>query len=117
MAGLQDESETFRGYNRFENATRIAVACLFCGKDIGPIRLLRDSEFCSPKHRKEYKDRLQKVLVRVGERETVPTQVAPFQDTLRVNPGISRKSEAAFDFSSRKHTARLPQWWTLEIPG
>jgi len=93
------------------------VACLFCGKDIGPIRLLRDSEFCSPKHRKEYKDRLQKVLVRVGEPETVPTNVAPFQEMLRANPGVLRKSEAAFDFSSRKNSARLPQWWTLEIPG
>ena len=92
------------------------MACLFCGKDIGPIRLLRDSEFCSPKHRKQYKDRLQKVLVRVGEPETVPAGVAPFHDTLQPHPGNTSRSEAAFDFSSRKNAARLPDTWSLEIP-
>src|SRR5579864_7129702 len=116
MAGLQDESETFRGYNRFENATRIAVACLFCGKDIGPIRLLRDSEFCSPKHRKSYKDRLQKVLVQVGVPDTVPTHMAPFQDTTRPHPGSRQKSHSPFHFTSSQNHLRLPQSWTLSIP-
>ncbi len=92
------------------------MACLFCGKDIGPIRLLRDSEFCSPKHRKLYKDRLQQVLVRVGEPETVPTHVAPFEDFLRPVSGRCAKSEATFDFSSSRHYTKLPQSWSLEIP-
>ena len=92
------------------------MACLFCGKDIGPIRLLRDSEFCSPKHRKQYKDRLQKVLVRVGEPETVPCGVAPFQDSLRPVAGRCAKAEVEFDFGSAKHRVRLPQSWSLEIP-
>jgi hypothetical protein len=92
------------------------VACLFCGKDIGPIRLLRDSEFCSPKHRKQYKDRLQQVLVRVGEPETVTCGVAPFQDSLRPVAGQPAKFEAAFDFSSAGHDVQLPQAWSLEIP-
>ena len=92
------------------------MACLFCGKDIGPIRLLRDSEFCSPKHRKQYKDRLQKVLVRVGEPETVPCGAAPFRDSLHAVAGRTTQSEAAFDFSSSRHRVKLPQAWSLEIP-
>lgn len=92
------------------------MACLFCGKDIGPIRLLRDSEFCSPKHRKQYKDRLQKVLVRVGEPETVACGIAQFQDSLHPVSGRSTAFAAEFDFGSARHDVRVPQSWSLEIP-
>jgi len=92
------------------------VACLFCGKEIGPIRLLRDKEFCSPKHRKEYKDRLRKVLVQVGEPETVPRGVAPFVDATRAHQGPCHRVSASFDFSSVKHRAQIPAAWTLAIP-
>jgi hypothetical protein len=30
------------------------VGCLYCGKEIGRFPLLRDDEFCSSGHRKEY---------------------------------------------------------------
>ncbi|MBZ5579476.1 MAG: hypothetical protein LAP40_23195 [Acidobacteriia bacterium] len=92
------------------------MACLFCGKDIGPIRILRDREFCSPKHRKEYKDRLQKVLVRVGEPETVPAGMCTFQDPIRVQAGNQNKAVAEFDFSTSPHRTQFPYSWTLAIP-
>ena len=93
------------------------MACLFCGKDIGPIRILRDREFCSPKHRKQYKDRLQKVLVRVGEPETVPAGIAPFRDPARLQAGRVERSRAPFDFTSISgYRPRFPHAWTLAIP-
>ena len=92
------------------------MACLFCGKEIGPIRLLRDSEFCSPKHRKDYKDRLQKVLVRVGESETMPAGIAPFQDPTRPQAGNAERSRAPFDFSTAGHRTEFPETWSLTIP-
>ena len=91
------------------------MACLFCGKDIGPIRILRDREFCSPKHRKQYKDRLQKVLVRVGEPETVPAGMCSFQDPVRVYEGRLDKSIANVTFTATPRT-RFPYEWTLAIP-
>ena len=92
------------------------MACLYCGKEIGPIRILRDREFCSPKHRKEYKDRLQRVLVQVGEPQTVPKGIAPFQDSLHPIVGPNQCAAAAFDFSSAEHSAQLPTTWPLAIP-
>jgi hypothetical protein len=91
------------------------VACLYCGKEIGPIRLLRDSEFCSPNHRKQYKDRLKKVLIQVGEPETVPTHIAPFRDTLRPHTGPFYKTVASFDFSTAKHRTRFPSEWPVAL--
>ena len=41
--------------------------CLYCGKDIGAFRLLRDSEFCGAPHRISYKNRLGRVLTQIGE--------------------------------------------------
>ena len=91
------------------------MACLYCGKEIGAIRLLRDSEFCSPNHRKQYKDRLKKVLIQVGEPETVPTHIAPFRDTLRPLTGPFYKTVASFDFSTTKHRTRFPGAWPVAI--
>lgn len=92
------------------------MACLYCGKEIGPIRLLRDSEFCSPQHRKEYKSRLQKVLVQVGEPETVPTHIAPFKNPARPDGGSTHRAVASFDFKTIQHTAEFPTSWSLTLP-
>jgi len=45
---------------------------LYCGKDIGAFRLLRDSEFCSIVHRKKYGERLGKALHNIAEPEPAP---------------------------------------------
>jgi len=51
------------------------VGCLFCGKEIGPIRVLRDSEFCTPSHRLLYLDH---ALQRIDRQSLEPTLVAGF---------------------------------------
>jgi len=54
------------------------LGCLYCGKDIGPLQLVRDDEFCSAVHRKQYASRLSKALLQLGEREAAPTRSADF---------------------------------------
>ncbi|HJT89105.1 MAG TPA: hypothetical protein VJ732_14655, partial [Bryobacteraceae bacterium] len=92
------------------------MACLYCGKEIGPIRLIRDSEFCSPKHRKEYKERLRKVLIQVGEPETAAHGMAPFADALRPLAGSRAPKAAPLDFSASEHLFHSRISWNIAIP-
>ena len=59
------------------------MGCLLCGKEIGPLRLLRDDEFCSAAHRKHYKDRLGKALSSICAPEPPPAGVAGFRTELQ----------------------------------
>jgi hypothetical protein len=54
------------------------MACTYCGKEIGPLRLLRDNEFCTSKHRKLYRDRLNRVLGEALADGSAPGSVADF---------------------------------------
>jgi hypothetical protein len=63
------------------------VACIYCGKEIGPIRLFRDSEFCSDQHRQQYQSRLRKALVQIDQSEGVSAGIAPFAELWRVQDG------------------------------
>src|SRR5580693_3327194 len=54
------------------------MGCTYCGKEIGTLRLLRDNEFCTSKHRKLYRDRLNKVLGQTLTDELPPGSVADF---------------------------------------
>src|ERR1700721_2468407 len=54
------------------------MGCTYCGKEIGTLRLLRDNEFCTSKHRKLYRDRLNKVLGQALTQELPPGGVADF---------------------------------------
>jgi hypothetical protein len=91
------------------------VACLFCGKEIGPIRILRDSEFCTSKHRNEYKERLQRVLLQNNEAAAAPTRMAAFMETSPAREGNPQRSVAAFDFGT-DHTIHVAFSWTLTVP-
>jgi hypothetical protein len=51
---------------------------LYCGKEIGPFRLLRDREFCSPAHRQGYSARLGKALGQISAQEPPPAPIASF---------------------------------------
>ena len=59
------------------------MACLFCGKEIGPFRLLRDDEFCSSRHRKEYRERLTRGLIQAQTSDFRANKVAGFENVLR----------------------------------
>ena len=59
------------------------MGCLYCGKEIGPFRLLRDDEFCSSRHRKEYRERLTRGLLQAQSSEFRAHKIAQFEDVLR----------------------------------
>ena len=54
------------------------MGCLYCGKEIGPFRLIRDDEFCSNVHRKQYKERLGKALVQLDGPQVAPAPPTDF---------------------------------------
>jgi len=54
------------------------MGCTYCGKEIGTLRLLRDNEFCTSKHRKLYRDRLNRVLGEALADGSAPGSVADF---------------------------------------
>jgi len=54
------------------------MGCTYCGKEIGALRLLRDNEFCTSKHRKLYRDRLNRVLGEALTDGLPPGEVAEF---------------------------------------
>jgi tetratricopeptide (TPR) repeat protein len=54
------------------------VQCLYCGKGIGPIRQLRDLEFCSEAHRTEFRERYRKTLYEALAPEPAPVRSADF---------------------------------------
>ena len=87
-----------------------AVACLYCGKEIGPIRLIRDSEFCSTDHRTRYRQRLRKVLTQVGEPEARSTGLAPFIDASKAQDGSPRSFAPSLSF---RFAVRIPLDWPL----
>lgn len=61
------------------------MRCLYCGKGIGPFRLLKDREFCTPTHRSEYNERFRQQLHDVLAPEPPPADIAGF----RQQPGTS----------------------------
>jgi tetratricopeptide (TPR) repeat protein len=54
------------------------VQCLYCGKGIGPIRQLRDGEFCSAAHRTKFGERFRQQLYEALAPEPAPATVADF---------------------------------------
>ena len=63
------------------------MGCLYCGKEIGAFRLLRDSEFCSVLHRKKYGDRLDKALHEIAVPEPPPAGIAGFINQMPLQQG------------------------------
>ena len=54
------------------------MQCLYCGKGIGPIRQLRDLEFCSDAHRDQFRERYRQRLYEVLAPEPPPAPVLGF---------------------------------------
>ena len=50
--------------------------CLYCGRLIGPIRLLRDREFCSSAHRDGYRERFRQRVHELLATEPAPVKMA-----------------------------------------
>ena len=60
------------------------MRCLYCGKGIGPVRLLRDSEFCSEAHRKNSRERARQHLYEALAPEPSPAKLAEFLESAPV---------------------------------
>ena len=60
--------------------------CLYCGKGIGPIRQLRDLEFCSAAHRTEFRERYRRQAYEALSPEPAPVRTAEFME----RPAVAR---------------------------
>lgn len=58
------------------------MKCLYCGKGIGPIRQLRDLEFCSEAHRNEFRERYRQRLYEALAPDPAPAPIAAFKGRL-----------------------------------
>jgi tetratricopeptide (TPR) repeat protein len=63
------------------------VQCLFCGKGIGPIRQIRDLEFCSDAHRSQFRERYRQQLYEALAPEPGPARLADFMERPSVKGG------------------------------
>ena len=91
------------------------MGCLYCGKEIGPFRLLRDDEFCSSAHRKRYGERLGKALDRIGAPELTPSGVPGVRKIWPVQEGHRRKTEGIWDFGHPEHPVQTGELWPFNI--
>jgi tetratricopeptide (TPR) repeat protein len=63
------------------------VQCLYCGKGISPIRLLRDLEFCSEAHRTQARERYRRQAYEALAPEPAPARLADFLERPAVKSG------------------------------
>ncbi len=54
------------------------MQCLYCGKGIGPIRQLRDLEFCSEAHRNQFRERYRQRAYEALAPDPAPSRFADF---------------------------------------
>ena len=90
------------------------MACLYCGKEIGPFRLLRDKEFCSSAHRQGYSTRLGRALDQLSAQEPPPAPLAPF---IPYKPFIGNNNTLSqvLTFESHRPEIRFLDSWPLAI--
>jgi hypothetical protein len=96
---------------------------LYCGKEIGAFRLLKDREFCRPDHRKKYGSRLDRALHQLAAPEPPPAGIAefvlkmPLQSSearatmgLWMRPAITALFPLPTGFDQPVNTTRLPNF-------
>jgi len=83
------------------------VGCLYCGKEIGTIRQVHDTEFCSSAHRKSYTARLSKVLAQIAIPDPAPAGVATFVSAVHPHAGTGASTFAIWEFGRRVHEIHL----------
>ena len=93
------------------------MGCLYCGKEIGIVRQIRDREFCSAAHRKNYGARLGRALEDLAAPEPPPAAVADFRIGMPLQSGNLNRSLAVWEFG---HGASAVEWrepWAVSIAG
>ncbi len=91
------------------------MSCLYCGKQIGALRLLRDSEFCCALHRLKYGDRLGKALHEIAAPEPAPAGVAGFLDDMPFQPGNRGSTLIPWQTIGARSRIRTGAHWPLTI--
>jgi hypothetical protein len=91
------------------------LGCLYCGKDIGPLQLVRDDEFCSAVHRKQYASRLSKALLQLGEREAAPTRSADFVCLFSFQTGNSKYFALLDSFNHRSEDVEYKSAFPIPV--
>src|SRR5438105_2006039 len=89
------------------------MGCLYCGKQIGPFRLLRDSEFCSSVHRKSYGERLGRALGQIGAPEAAPAGIAHFRPDFPIQAGNNRSAAERGYWNRSLGALRFVQSWLV----
>ena len=92
------------------------MGCLLCGKEIGPLRLLRDDEFCSSAHRKRYKDRLGRALTSISAPEPAPAGIAGFLTELQPLTGNCAHRAGLGDFGRQSHVIQFRKNCPVAVP-
>ena len=54
--------------------------CLYCGKELGTLQVLRGEEYCTPAHRKQYQERLGRAIHRIADNEPRAIRIAEFAE-------------------------------------
>jgi hypothetical protein len=91
------------------------VCCLYCGKEIGAFRLLRDSEFCSVLHRRKYGERLGKALHDIAAPEAAPASIAGFLVQMPLQQGNRASTLNLWQTATGRKRIRLGAHWPLTI--
>jgi hypothetical protein len=92
------------------------VGCLYCGKEIGPFRVLRDSEFCSSVHRKSYNARLGRALGKLGAPEPPPAGVAGFRIAFPIQPGSAQRTPERGYLGRYLGAPKIGKSWPVTLP-
>ena len=71
------------------------MGCLYCGKEISTIRLMRDEDFCCDKHRSLHHERLRKALLTLSLPDPAPARAAEFIFEMRPAAGVDRAAAVA----------------------
>lgn len=90
------------------------MGCLYCGRDIGTLRLLQDNEFCSSAHRKSYSERLAKALNQMAAPVTAPARMAGFFIDLPIQQGDRHQGVLNREF---RYTGLIIHYRDVAIPG
>ena len=91
------------------------MRCLYCGKEIGAFRLLRDSEFCSAIHRKKYGERLDKALHEIAAPEPAPAGIAGFHVQMPFQQGNVTYTLVLWQSIASRNRIRIGNQWPLTI--
>ena len=91
------------------------MGCLYCGKEIGPFRSLRDAEFCSSVHRKRYRERLGRALDQLVVEEPTPHRTADFRDLTAPFDRKGVPSATAWEFGYSEHKPELARRFPTSV--